>query len=70
MIGGPVPDPVLNLDNREIVQRHAFALILSLFQQERVELPPADGNARAANIFELSAPCLNFAMITPMALPS
>ena len=36
MIGGPVPDPVLNLDNREIVERHAFALILSLFQQERV----------------------------------
>ncbi len=52
MVGGPVPDPVLNLDNREIVQRHAFALILSLFQQERIETPPTDGDARASNIFE------------------
>jgi hypothetical protein len=52
MVGGPVPDPVLNLDNREIVLRHAFALLLSLFQQERVEAPPADGNAQASNIFE------------------
>lgn len=52
MVGGPVPDPVLNLDNREIVQRHAFALILSLFQQERIETPPTDGNVQASNIFE------------------
>jgi len=52
MVGGPVPDPVLNLDNREIVQRHAFALILSLFQQERIETPPTDGDAQASNIFE------------------
>ena len=52
MVGGPVPDPVLNLDNREIVQRHAFALMLSLFQQERIEMPTADGDAQASNIFE------------------
>lgn len=52
MVGGPVPDPVLNLDNHEIVQRHAFALILSLFQQERIETPPTDGDAQASNIFE------------------
>lgn len=52
MVGGPVPDPVLNLDNREIVQRHAFALILSLFQQERIETPPTTGDAQASNIFE------------------
>ncbi len=52
MVGGPVPDPVLNLDNREIVQRHAFALILSLFQQERIETPQTDGDAQASNIFE------------------
>lgn len=52
MVGGPVPDPVLNLDNREIVQRHAFALILSLFQQERIETPSTDGDAQASNIFE------------------
>lgn len=52
MVGGPIPDPVLNLDNHEIVQRHAFALILSLFQQERIGIPPPDANARASNIFE------------------
>jgi len=52
MVGGAVPDPVLNLDNREIVQRHAFALLLSLFQQERIEMPDADGDVQASNIFE------------------
>lgn len=52
MVGGPVPDPVLNLDNREIVQRHAFALILSLFQQERIKTPSTDGDVQASNIFE------------------
>ncbi len=52
MVGGPVPDPVLNLDNREIVQRHAFALMLSLFQQERIEMPAANGDLQASNIFE------------------
>ncbi|RWB24825.1 MAG: DEAD/DEAH box helicase, partial [Mesorhizobium sp.] len=52
MVGGPVPDPVLNLDNREIVLRHAFALMLSLFQQERIEVPTTDGDVQASNIFE------------------
>lgn len=52
MVGGPVPDPVLNLDNPEIVQRHAFALLLSLFQQERVPTSPVDGDVQASNIFE------------------
>lgn len=52
MVGGPVPDPVLNLDNREIVQRHAFALMLSLFQQERIVTPTADGDVQPSNIFE------------------
>ncbi|MGP8441609.1 DEAD/DEAH box helicase [Burkholderia vietnamiensis] len=52
MVGGPVPDPVLNLDNREIVRRHAFALMLSLFQQERIEMPIAGGDVQASNIFE------------------
>jgi ATP-dependent helicase YprA (DUF1998 family) len=52
MVGGPAPDPVLNLDNREIVRRHAFALMLSLFQQERIEMPTADGDVQASNIFE------------------
>lgn len=52
MVGGPVPDPVLNLDNDQIVERHAFALILSLFQQDRIDLPPSDADGVATNIFE------------------
>lgn len=36
MISGPVTDPVLNLENAEIVRRHGFALILSMFQRERI----------------------------------
>lgn len=52
MVGGPVPDPVLNLENQQITNRHAFALMLSLFQQERIGAPPPDANARASNIFE------------------
>ncbi|MGH6650786.1 MAG: DEAD/DEAH box helicase [Sphingopyxis sp.] len=52
MVGGPVPDPVLNLENQQITKRHAFALMLSLFQQERIGVPPPDANARASNIFE------------------
>ncbi|MBK7760358.1 MAG: DEAD/DEAH box helicase [Deltaproteobacteria bacterium] len=34
MVGGPVSDPVIKLDNVDIVRRHAFALLLSMFQQE------------------------------------
>ena len=34
MISGPVIDPVLNLENTEIVRRHGFAMILSMFQLE------------------------------------
>jgi ATP-dependent helicase YprA (DUF1998 family) len=52
MVGGPVPDPVLNLDNQEIVRRHAFALMLSLFQQERIAMPNVDSDIQASNIFE------------------
>ena len=36
MIGGPVKNPILNIDNEEIVKRHLFALIFSMFQQERI----------------------------------
>ena len=36
MIGGPVKNPVLNIDNEEIVKRHLFAQIFSMFQQERI----------------------------------
>ena len=42
MVSGPVPDPHLNLDNDEIVERHVFALLISLFQQEAI---PADADA-------------------------
>lgn len=36
MIGGPVKNPILCIDNEEIVKRHLFALIFSLFQQQRI----------------------------------
>ena len=51
MVSGPVSDPVLNLDNEEIVQRHAFALIMSLYQQWAIPETSADGQV-SANIFE------------------
>lgn len=49
MISGPVTDPVLNLENTEIVRRHGFAMILSMFQRERI--PALAHNAATANIF-------------------
>lgn len=49
MISGPVTDPVLNLDNLEIVRRHGFAMILSLFQQERISTQGTP--SQLANIF-------------------
>jgi ATP-dependent helicase YprA (DUF1998 family) len=33
IVSGPVSDPTLKLDNAEIVSRHAFAMLLSRFQQ-------------------------------------
>jgi hypothetical protein len=48
MVSGPVQDPSLNLRNREIVRRHVFALVLSMFQQERVPDDVGDG---APNLF-------------------
>jgi hypothetical protein len=47
MISGPVTDPILNLDNPDIVLRHGFAFILGLFQQERI----GDDDRENANIF-------------------
>ncbi|WP_417849366.1 DEAD/DEAH box helicase [Thalassoglobus sp.] len=47
MISGPVTDPILNLDNPDIVIRHGFAFLLSLFQQERIGIAPSQN----ANIF-------------------
>lgn len=50
MVSGPVPDPMLNLDNLEIVQRHCFALLMSMFQMEAI--PDPDGGQVTANVFE------------------
>lgn len=50
MVSGPVPDPTLNLDNLEIVQRHCFALLMSMFQMEAIP-DPSDGRV-SANVFE------------------
>ena len=43
MISGPVRDPILKLDNREIVRRHAFAMLMSSYQQEAIP-DEADGS--------------------------
>ena len=36
IVAGPAPDPVLNLDNKVIAERQAFAFLLGRFQQARV----------------------------------
>ena len=51
MVSGPVPNPSLNLDNLEIVRRHCFAMLMSLFQQYAIP-DLADGNQMSANVFE------------------
>lgn len=50
MVSGPVPDPSLNLDNLEIVRRHCFALLMSMFQMDTIP-DPGDGDV-SANVFE------------------
>ena len=51
MVSGPVPNPSLNLDNLEIIRRHCFAMLMSLFQQHAIpEL--CEGNQLSANVFE------------------
>ena len=50
MVSGPVPDPILNLDNLEIVRRHCFALVMSMFQIDVIP-DPHDGKV-SANVFE------------------
>ncbi|EMB16040.1 DEAD/DEAH box helicase [Rhodopirellula europaea] len=49
MISGPVTDPVLNLENSEIVRRHGYAMILSMFQRERIR--DDQQSAATSNIF-------------------
>ena len=50
MVSGAVPDPTLNLDNAEIVRRHCFALLMSMFQMEAIA-DHEDSNV-SANVFE------------------
>jgi ATP-dependent helicase YprA (DUF1998 family) len=50
MVSGPVPDPTLNLDNLEIVRRHCFALVMSMFQMDAI--PDPHDNSVSANVFE------------------
>lgn len=50
MVSGPVPDPTLNLDNLEIVRRHCFALVMSMFQMDAIA-DPHDSSV-SANVFE------------------
>jgi ATP-dependent helicase YprA (DUF1998 family) len=50
MVSGPVPDPALNLDNVEIVRRHSFALLMSMYQMEAIP-DPDDGEVNS-NVFE------------------
>ncbi len=49
MVSGPVPDPILNMDNEEIIQRHCFSLIMSMFQMYAI---PAQEGEVSANVFE------------------
>ena len=51
MVSGPIPDPCLNLDNPEIVKRHCFALVMSMFQQDAIP-DLSDGAPGTANVFE------------------
>ena len=50
MVSGPVPDPTLNLDNLEIVRRHCFALLMSMFQMDAIADPHDE--SVSANVFE------------------
>ena len=50
MVSGPVPNPTLNLDNLEIVRRHCFALVMSMFEMAAIADP--DGDGVSSNVFE------------------
>ncbi|MEO6323557.1 MAG: DEAD/DEAH box helicase [Thermoanaerobaculia bacterium] len=50
MVSGPIPDPTLNLDNLEIVRRHCFAVVMSMFQMDAIADPHDD--SVSANVFE------------------
>ena len=50
MVSGPVPDPMLNLDNLEIVRRHCFALVMSMYQIAAIA--DLDDESVSSNVFE------------------
>jgi ATP-dependent helicase YprA (DUF1998 family) len=56
MVSGPIPDPSLKLDNLEIVMRHAFAMLLSMYQQEAIP----DAAAPTSNLFMSLGKLLDF----------
>lgn len=47
MVSGPIRDPILKLDNPEIVRRHAYAMLLSAYQQDAIP----DGGEDDHNLF-------------------
>lgn len=51
MVSGPVEDPALKLDNVDIARRHAFALMVSMYQQEAIP-DPQPGDSQSANLFD------------------
>lgn len=51
MVSGLLPSPSLNLDNLEIVRRHCFALVMSLFQQFAIP-DLGDSKRVSANVFD------------------
>lgn len=56
MVSGPVKDPRLNLDNLEIIERHAFALLLSMYQQATIP----DSAAARGDLFMSLGPLHEF----------
>lgn len=51
MVSGDVPNPSLNLDNLEIVRRHCYALLMSMYQQYAIPDDHTD-DGNASNVFE------------------
>lgn len=47
IVGGPAPDPMLNLDNAVIARRQVFAYLIGRFQQDRIDTVAGGG----ANVF-------------------
>jgi Lhr-like helicase len=56
MVSGPVKDPHLDLGNADIVRRHAFASMISMFQLEAIP----DADARSSNLFMSLGPVETF----------